>query len=611
MRYILSTVEINASAHKNGGDELNRIIFQRLLSMLLVTILVIGMGFYSYSSGEPMDLEETIHPEIPDDPIDLEIPGELTDPEEPIDSETPGEPTDQEEPMDPETPSDPTNPNEPTDPEELIDPENPQNSEESIDHEEQILVYIIRYCLDGEEPDSWEVEGKVQKDNPIVEEVPHDKIPEGYIVDEHRSTKLPFEVSEENNVIEVYYIKETESEPKVTMPMGIPNPGYYVPSGAVGKTVVEGQSTNFHTKPALIWSNGETVYVAVKSTHTLKYMELGGSTSYDFDEYNPWVSIFVLDQNDDNADEDGYVEYKPEDLNGNTDDSHWTVFRFNLEELPIPESGKLIFFIKGQGGGHDVGGNIIVEVPKKDITGNKVWVGGDEGNRQVVTLQLKRKVGLGREETAKTGIVDGIVDENETSPWSYTWQDMPEYNPYGQPYIYFIDEEEVPMYYEKTLDGLTVTNTFIPQGEITITKYVENYDPVKDGGKVFDIFIYGPEGKIYTLSLQNGESGTITGLTNGRYAIEEVVPMNYELVEISFSVIDLTFEDNEAFATITNRRTDDGWFWDDPEPITNIFTVLGERDEDSSSPMGKPLYGKLDYFIIPYPLETENKFDNI
>lgn len=121
---------------------MNRIIFQRLLSMLLVTILVIGMGFYSYSSGEPMDLEETIHPEIPDDPIDLEIPGELTDPEEPIDSETPGEPTDQEEPMDPETPSDPTNPNEPTDPEELIDPENPQNSEESIEKHPCISVAV-------------------------------------------------------------------------------------------------------------------------------------------------------------------------------------------------------------------------------------------------------------------------------------------------------------------------------------------------------------------------------------------------------------------------------------------------------------------------------------
>ncbi|MCF6465839.1 Cna B-type domain-containing protein [Clostridium sp. Cult2] len=535
---------------------------KRILAILLVLILVIGTGFYTCGDEETeAPAEENTNPEGLEEGENPEQPEEHLVPEEPGGDE---EPEELKEPVEPEEPEEPEQPEEPAEEDEDLeestdstDSVEDENLEEPTDLEGQILVYLIRYYLDGENPDSWEVEGVVSIDNPIVEEVSHENMPDGYIVDEDRSTKLPFEISEENNIIEVYYIENPGLSLSNIMPMAIATPGYYYSEeGVVVKTVLEGESINDHTIPVLIWLKNGIVYAAVKSTHELEYMTLNTVTSTDFDRYNPLVDIYVDDE-----------DYKPEGLKGNVKDSHWTVFRFSIFDLPIPESGKVDFFIKGIGGGHDVGGYMTVIVPTIEVTGYKEWVGGE--NWPAVTLQLKRQVGLGPSEIANEGIVDG----NETLPWSYTWEDMPEYNPYGQPYIYFIDEAEVPMYYEKTLDGLIVTNTFIPQGEITITKYVEDFDSDKDGDRKFYIFIYGPGDKVYTLSLSHGESNTITGLVTGKYRIEEVVPMNYELVSISPSEITLTFESNEATATVTNKRTNDGWFWDDPGSKVNIFMM--------------------------------------
>lgn len=349
------------------------------------------------------------------------------------------------------------------------------------------------------------------------------------------------------------------------MPMGISTPGNYTsdPNTIVVPTQLTGVSINDHTIPSYVWSNNGFVYAAVKSTHYLQYMTLSGLTSTTFDEYNPLVNITI----------DGVV-YEPIGLKGNIDKSHWTVFKFTLSELYLPTDGILTFFIKGIGGGHDVGGEMTVIVPKIDIVGNKEWIGGE--NWPSVNLQLKRYITGSDPSTAMvaaTGTVDGMIDVNEIMAWSYKWKEVPEYSPYGQKYIYYVDEETVPQYYEKTIDvngGRTVINTYNPpQGKITITKTVVN---PKDPNQEFDIFINGPNGTQYVVTLKSGESKTIENLDLGSYTISEIVPMNYKLVGISNPSITLTVNNLEHSTIVTNKHDNDGWFYDD-DIRKNTFKV--------------------------------------
>ncbi len=545
-------------------------------------IITIGANSFSYSIDtlgdeiEILDLDdeepkEQVDNENPDqqvpenpeeqkkdeDPVDTDNPKEDEEPkdfEEPADQEDPKDSEDQENPEDSDEPDDtdePGNPDETKDPD---DSEEPNESGEPMNPgEPEFLPYKVVFFLDNKEIEDWNYEGEVPAEDPFVwsiKEPDYNDLPEGYILDEDNSTELPFEVTEEDYTIFVYYVMDE------FMLMAIGTPGYYTVdlNTIIVPTTLQGESVNTHTIPVILWSQGGTVYAAIKSTHQLQYMKLSNLTSTNFDEYNPLVKIYV----------DG-IEYAPTGgLQGNTKDAHWTVFMFDSSKLNIPEDGQLTFFIKGIGGGHDVGGPLIVHVPKIDVTGYKEWVGG--GNMPPVTLQLMRKVANGILTEYKTGVVDGIVDANENPAWSYTWKGVPEYSPYGQPYIFSIDEETVPPDYEKTLDGLTVINTFVPKGEITITKIVENYS----GDQVFDIFIYGSNGKTYTLTLKNRESGKIEGLEYGEYEIKEIIPMNFELVSISTKVITISPSNIVDSAIVTNRRNNDGWFYDDDELVNNI-----------------------------------------
>ncbi|MFC0015427.1 MULTISPECIES: Cna B-type domain-containing protein [Allobacillus] len=271
---------------------------------------------------------------------------------------------------------------------------------------------------------------------------------------------------------------------------------YFSGSNAiVVPTSLVGTSQNDHTRPHRLWSNGGTVYVAVKSTHTLQFMTLNGVTSTDFDEYNPLVPIYI----------DG-VEYNPKDgLKGNTKDSHWTVFKFPLTDLNLNDDGIYTFFIKGIGGGHDVGGDLLFEIPKTDVTANKVWDGGTE--RPSITLHLL----VSAAGEAPHQIKNATVDGNEIPAWQYTWEEVPQYDPYGREYIFTADEADVPVNYVKSLDGLTVTNTYNPeQIDIHVTK--EWIGPAAEAVTV-QLFADGTDtGRTLVLNEANNWSDTFADL---------------------------------------------------------------------------------------------------
>ncbi|MDR7871447.1 MAG: DUF5979 domain-containing protein [Tissierellaceae bacterium] len=78
--------------------------------------------------------------------------------------------------------------------------------EEDVEKLEYTIIYYFT-ALDGEEI-VGEMKGEVDSDNPEInaEDIPDPEgLPERYVIDEEIST-LPFEVTEENNVIKVYYV---------------------------------------------------------------------------------------------------------------------------------------------------------------------------------------------------------------------------------------------------------------------------------------------------------------------------------------------------------------------------------------------------------------------
>ena len=65
------------------------------------------------------------------------------------------------------------------------------------------------------------------------------------------------------------------------------------------------------------------------------------------------------------------------------------------------------------------------------------------------------------------------------------------------------------------------------------------------------------------MTLTPGTQATLAGLKYGEYTIEEIVPMNFTQKSISSKTITLNMQNKISTVTITNERTNDGWFYDD------------------------------------------------
>lgn len=108
----------------------------------------------------------------------------------------------------------------------------------------------------------------------------------------------------------------------------------------------------------------------------------------------------------------------------------------------------------------------------------------------------------------------------------------------------------------------TITCKQPEYGSLTITNLLIN-PTVKDKKKKFDIFIYGPEGKVYTVTLAHKESVTLKGLQYGKYTIKEMVPMNFKNIRGNEKIVEINDEQPNNKVVIKNQRLNYGWFYDD------------------------------------------------
>lgn len=89
-------------------------------------------------------------------------------------------------------------------------------------------------------------------------------------------------------------------------------------------------------------------------------------------------------------------------------------------------------------------------IPKINVTGTKIWRGGNTTSRPYIYLQLYRN-----------GVADGPSQLLAGSQTSYTWINKDKTDINGNVYNYTLDEVTVPSYYSKSLSGMTVTNTYV------------------------------------------------------------------------------------------------------------------------------------------------------
>lgn len=130
-----------------------------------------------------------------------------------------------------------------------------------------------------------------------------------------------------------------------------------------------GTSTNGHTVPYWLWTNAGNVYVAVESTHNMTDMTIGTYNSLSYFRHQAGDAIQISD---------GPVLY-PNQSSGNTKDSHWTIFEFELAAILSNPTTDFTFSVTSTevGLGHWLeNATFRVIIPKVTVNISKTWVGG-------------------------------------------------------------------------------------------------------------------------------------------------------------------------------------------------------------------------------------------
>jgi len=187
----------------------------------------------------------------------------------------------------------------------------------------------------------------------------------------------------------------------------------------------------------------------------------------------PWVPIKV----------DG-MPYLPIGLSGNTKDAHWTVFEFSIAALNFTNDGSYPIFIKGIGTGHDISSELLVIVPKVNISGTKTWMNGPMTE---VHIQLYKQYEKTDGTLSALHAVGSpfVLSPNVFHVDVFSQFNLPYTDDYGRVYTYSIGEADPGEGYAvsysilkiRNLAGLvigynfTVTNTYSsPKIDVTAKK---------------------------------------------------------------------------------------------------------------------------------------------
>ena len=545
---------------------------RKILAILLVLVLVVGTGFYSYGNEEP------------------EEPGQPEDPEEPEEPEDPEEPEEPEEPEDPEDPEEPEEPEDPEDPEDPEEPEEPEIIEEAPVIEVAVIPNKNSYTVGETIYYSIIISNTGNVD---LEDVDYaDQLTGGENIGEllveqeveiEKEYKIPLDYEKEV-ITDIVYVTGQFGEVMVEG-----EDGFEVTVGGMYRVASQGgleykadsavfelymKSQNDHTKAIFAWIYQGELYLAIGSMEgkeilTLKYQENVFKKNPDLDKGE--IQLIVESAN--NKNELLRINDKDYNVSAYIDKQkpRWNVVKLGKQILASPFT--LMADLGGGGtGGHDIEGEIDnIEITKSFLVYHQY---GDEDPvlDQIQSGSLDEHFGYSAKPEYKDGynlVRAKIIHNGE---------------PQDDKFPGDLDENgrlngEVQPEYRKEEIRASAVITFIYEktndGQIEIKKVLEDSDD-KYSNKEFHIFIHGPNDKTYVVSLKPGEFQTISGLEYGTYIIEEVVPMNFKLVGMTGDIENnkVTVDSNKLKSvTINNKHTNNGWFWDDDEEV-NTFPII-------------------------------------
>ncbi|MDD3839160.1 MAG: VWA domain-containing protein [Clostridia bacterium] len=194
-----------------------------------------------------------------------------------------------------------------------------------------------------------------------------------------------------------------------------------------------------------------------------------------------------------------------------------------------------------------------------------------------VDVQSPLNVDAGPDREIIWGDTIGIGDNLQVTwgypPYNYKWtcDTDPEWESTGQNPSVNPDKDTTYTITVTDQYGCTKQDTVlvkVKKGSLTITKTVQN----ENTDRKFSIWIYGPQDRKWAVLLQNGETATINNLKPGSYTIKEVVPMNFQKLGEDQDIVVITRENLDVSMTITNKKVNDKWFYDEDEVI-NRFNV--------------------------------------
>ena len=213
-----------------------------------------------------------------------------------------------------------------------------------------------------------------------------------------------------------------------------------------------------------------------------------------------------------------------------------------------------------------------------DVTAEKVWVDDSDADGMrpsSITFTLYKKVGDAEPKEYKTAELSGQGDT-----WKTTFKSLPSYED-GKPVTYTVDEESVPVNYEKKVseDGLTVTNTYTPTtASIVATKSFDAWDKA-DGFKFTLTKAAGSDDAPLPKTTELTATEDEPTVTFGEIHLTSAGTFKYEVTESNDGVDGVSYDVAPHGATIevrldeaTNRLKADVSYDDgDAIKITNTF----------------------------------------
>lgn len=168
----------------------------------------------------------------------------------------------------------------------------------------------------------------------------------------------------------------------------------------------------------------------------------------------------------------------------------------------------------------------ITETFTVDKTVTKVWVGDDEATRpESIQVQLY----------ADGQSYGNPVTLNSANSWRVTYENLPKYSSGDTEIQYTVDEVNVPAGYSKSVEGLTITNTYVITSVTVIKEWDdnENQDGIRPGSVIVALLADGEKtGDTVTLNSENKWTATFGDLSK----------FNDDGGEITYSVKEETVE---------------------------------------------------------------------